>query len=163
MRILGIDPGTRITGYGCVDLADGAVEPCLVEAGVLKFNSRTSLDDRLAQMHEDVAALIAELKPDRLAVEKLYSHYKHPRTAIIMAHGRGVILLAAAEARIPIEHLPATAVKKSLTGNGHASKHQMQHAVQAQLRLARPPTPPDVADAIAIALCLGRRLAFERL
>ncbi len=163
MRILGIDPGTRITGYGIVDLADGAIEPTLVEAGVLRFAAGDPLSSRLVRMHADVAGLIEEFGPDRLAVEKLYAHYKHPRTAILMGHGRGVILLAAAAKGLPIEDLPATEVKKSLTGNGHASKQQMQQAVAAQLRLPAPPSPADVADAIAIALCHARRLACERL
>jgi len=163
MRVLGIDPGTRITGYGCVDVAEGALEPTLIEAGVVRFKSGQSLDDRLKQLHADLSELIAELKPDVVAIEKLYAHYKHPRTAIIMAHGRGVILLAAAQAGLPVEDLPSTAVKKSITGNGHASKQQIQQAVQSQYRLPQPPTPPDVADAIAIATCHARRTAVERI
>lgn len=163
MRVLGIDPGTRITGYGCVDVADGALEPTLVEAGVVRFKAGQSLDDRLKHLHADLSELIGELKPDVVAIEKLYAHYKHPRTAIIMAHGRGVILLAAAQAGLPVEDLPSTAVKKSITGNGHASKQQIQQAVQSQYRLPEPPTPPDVADAIAIATCHARRLAVERI
>lgn len=162
MRILGIDPGTRITGYGCVDLAPGSIEPTLLEAGVLTFKASQSLESRLLQMHADVAELIAELAPDELAIEKLYAHYKHPRTAIIMAHGRGAILLAAKQAGLNIHHLPSTEVKKSITGHGHASKQQIQLAVQAQCRLPAPPSPPDVADAIAIALCHARRIAFAR-
>ena len=163
MRVLGIDPGTRITGYGCVELPDGAIEPTLVEAGVVRFRPRQSLEARLVQMHRDIAELIDELRPAVVAIEKLYAHYKHPRTAIVMAHGRGVILLAAEQAGLAVEHLPSTAVKKSITGNGHASKQQMQRAVQSQYRLAEPPSPPDVADAIAIATCHARRLAVERL
>ena len=163
MRILGIDPGTRITGYGCVQVADGAIEPRLVEAGVLTFNPKHSMERRLAEMHQSLTELIVELKPTCFAVEKLYSHYAHPRTAILMAHARGVILLAATQAAVPIVHLPATEVKKAVTGHGHASKQQMQLAVQSQCRLAEPPSPPDVADAIAIALCCGRRMAYEKL
>jgi len=163
MRVLGIDPGTRITGYGCVDVADGALEPTLVEAGVVRFKAGRSLDDRLKQLHADLTDLIGELKPEVVAIEKLYAHYKHPRTAIIMAHGRGVVLLAAAQAGLPVEDLPSTAVKKSITGNGHASKRQIQLAVQSQYRLAKPPTPPDIADAIAIATCHARRVAVGRL
>lgn len=162
MRILGIDPGTRITGYGCVELADGAFDPTLVEAGVLRFKGGGALDGRLTTIHRDVVELIEELQPDQLAIEKLYAHYKHPRTAILMAHARGVILLAARQAGLTIEHLPSTAVKKSITGNGHASKQQIQQAVQAQCHLTEPPSPPDVADAIAIAICHARRLALAR-
>ena len=95
MRILGIDPGLRITGYGAVQLADGQLEPTLVEAGIIRLDAKQSMETRLVQLHNDLEQLLDELKPDHVAVEKLYSHYKHPRTAILMAHARGVILLAA--------------------------------------------------------------------
>ncbi len=157
-RILGIDPGLRITGYGVVELRRGAIEPVLVEAGVIRLNGKLSMEDRLEQLHRELAALIETLKPQRMAVEKLYAHYKHPRTAILMGHARGVILLAARQKEIPVEHLPSTLVKKALTGYGHASKEQMQRAVQAQCKLAELPQPPDVADAIAIALTAARRM-----
>ncbi|MHB1155737.1 MAG: crossover junction endodeoxyribonuclease RuvC [Phycisphaerales bacterium] len=163
MRVLGIDPGLRITGYACVELLPSGIEPKLVEAGVLAFKPQTPTETRLLQLHTDLAALIAELHPTRLAVEKLYAHYAHPRTAILMAHARGVILLAGTQAQLPITHLASTEVKKSLTGNGHASKQQIQLAVASQCKLAQPPNPPDVADAIAIALTCARRLAYERL
>jgi crossover junction endodeoxyribonuclease RuvC len=163
MRILGIDPGTRITGYGCVELAAGSIEPRLVEAGVLTFKPADSIEKRLAELHASIMDLITELRPARIAIEKLYSHYAHPRTAIIMAHARGVILLAAQQSKLDIEHLPSTEVKKAITGNGHASKAQMQLAVQSQCRLAELPDPPDVADAIAIALTAARRHAYAQL
>ncbi|MGB0766444.1 MAG: crossover junction endodeoxyribonuclease RuvC [Phycisphaeraceae bacterium] len=163
MRILGIDPGLRLTGFGVVEVRPGAIEPALVEAGVFKLNGKLSVADRLAQLSEDLAGVIGEVKPDRLAVEKIYSHYAHPRTAIVMAHARGVILLCAIRAGLTIEELAATEVKKALTGNGHASKEQMQLAVQAQFRLPEPPSPPDVADAIAIAACHARRVAVSAL
>ncbi|MCY2926240.1 MAG: crossover junction endodeoxyribonuclease RuvC, partial [Planctomycetota bacterium] len=92
-----------------------------------------------------------------VAVEKLYAHYKHPSTAILMGHARGVILLAAEQAGVGVRNLPATHVKKSLTGNGHASKLQVQRAIQAVCHLSALPEPPDVADALAIALCAGRQ------
>ena len=157
-RVMGVDPGLRVTGYGVVDLVAGAVEPRLVEAGVVRLDVKASLESRLATLAGDLEALIEELKPQRLAVEKLYAHYAHPRTAILMGHARGVILLCGARAGLAVEHLPATEVKKAVTGHGHASKRQMQLAVQAQCGLAEPPSPPDVADGIAIALCSARRL-----
>ncbi len=163
MRILGIDPGTRITGYGCVDVTPGSLDPRLVEAGVFKLDTKAALPKRLAQLHGDLVGVIKELKPTRLAVEKLYAHYAHPRTAIVMAHARGVILLAAAAHNLELENLPSTEVKKALTGNGHASKQQMQLAVQSQFNLPQPPSPPDVADAIAIATCHARRLAARQM
>jgi len=161
MRILGIDPGLRLTGFGVVEVRPGSIDPALIEGGVIKLDAKTSVADRLAQLAEDLAGIINEVKPDHLAVEKIYSHYAHPRTAIIMAHARGVILLCAKQANLTIQELAATEVKKALTGNGHASKEQMQLAVQAQFRLPKPPSPPDVADAIAIATCHARRIAVD--
>ncbi|MGB1125556.1 MAG: crossover junction endodeoxyribonuclease RuvC [Phycisphaeraceae bacterium] len=163
MRILGIDPGLRLTGFGVVEVRPGSIEPALIEGGVIKLNAKASVADRLAQLAEDLTGVIEEAKPDHLAVEQVYSHYAHPRTAIIMAHARGVILLCARQAGLAIEELAATEVKKALTGNGHASKEQMQLAVQAQFRLPEPPSPPDVADAIAIAACHARRIAVDTL
>ena len=160
MRILGIDPGMQITGYACIDIPDNdhTSSPTLVEAGVFRFNTKHPIEQRLVQLFHDLTELITELKPGYLAVEKLYAHYKHPNTAIIMGHARGVILLAATQAEIPIANLPATTIKKSITGNGHASKEQIQHAVQSIFNLPQPPSPPDVADAIAIALTHARRV-----
>lgn len=157
MRVLGIDPGTSITGYACVELPRGLAQPRLLEAGVLRMAPRSAIHKRLRELHHGMEELIAQWKPDRVAVEKLYAHYKHPHTAIQMAHARGVILLAAARADLEVMDLPATMVKKSLTGNGHATKDQVQKAVAAQFRLKEPPSPPDVADAVAIALCALRR------
>jgi crossover junction endodeoxyribonuclease RuvC len=129
----------------------------------VRLSTKASLEKRLEQLYRDLDELLVELRPTRLAVEKLYAHYKHPRTAILMAHARGVILLAAQQRGIPLEHLPATEVKKAVTGYGHASKLQVQRAVQSQLNLAALPQPPDVADAIAIALTAARRLALEQI
>ncbi len=155
-RILGIDPGLNITGYAAVEVGTG--EPQIVEAGTIRTDAGAAMARRIAQIHDDLAALIGELKPELVAVEKLYAHYKHPRTAILMAHARGVVLLAAEEASVAVRNLAATEVKKALTGNGHASKRQVQCAVQSVCGLAELPEPPDVADALAIALCAARRV-----
>jgi len=163
MRTLGIDPGLRITGFGLVEVSPGSIEPRLLEAGVIKLDAKRPVADRLLQLDTELDQLIADTRPDRLAVEKIYAHYAHPRTAIIMAHARGVILLAAKRRGLDLVELGATEVKKALTGNGHASKQQIQRSVQTQFRLPEPPSPPDVADAIAIATCCARRLALERL
>ena len=159
-RVLGIDPGLRTTGYGAVTLADGAIEPVLLEAGVIRLDKALSLEERLGQLDRELDQLMDELGPTCLAVEKLYAHYKPPRTAILMAHARGVILLGAQRRGLQVEHLPSTEVKKAVTGYGHASKQQIQQSIATQLGLPEPPQPPDVADAIAIALTHGRRLAL---
>lgn len=121
------------------------------------MNVRCSVSQRLAELDADLRDTIERLRPGAVAVEKLYAHYKHPTTAIVMGHARGVVLLAIQRAGVPVIELGATEVKKSLTGNGHAGKEQMQRGVQAQLGLDAPPRPADVADAIAIALCALRR------
>lgn len=163
MILLGIDPGTLTTGYAIVRLPERALEPVLIEAGALTLNKRDPLEMRLHDLHLSIRELIEEHKPAHIAIEKLYAHYRHPRTAITMAHARGVILLAAEQSEIKIHHLPSTEVKKSITGNGHASKEQMQQAIASQCRLSEPPNPPDVADAIAIALTAARRIAYDTI
>ncbi|MBN1910928.1 MAG: crossover junction endodeoxyribonuclease RuvC [Pirellulales bacterium] len=151
MRILGIDPGLNITGYAVLDWAGRKAGLC--EAGVVRGRAKGSITARVAEIHDGVADVIAALKPEVMAVEELYSHYDRPKTAILMGHARGVICLAAAQAGIPVVHYSATQVKKITTGSGHASKQQVQRAIQRELGLPEPPDPPDVADALAIALC----------
>jgi crossover junction endodeoxyribonuclease RuvC len=150
-RVLGIDPGLNTTGYGVLE-SDG-LGLRLVEAGVVRGRSRESLTARLREIHEGVVEVIAALKPEVMAIEELYSHYERPRTAILMGHARGVICLAAALADIPVKHYAATQIKRILTGNGRAPKGQVQRAIQRELALSALPDPPDVADALAAALC----------
>jgi crossover junction endodeoxyribonuclease RuvC len=158
VRVLGIDPGLSITGYGCVELRAGADDPVLIEGGVLRLKSRESMAYRLAQLHGDLIEVLDDLKPDVMVVEQLFSHYRHVRTAILMGHARGVVLLAGESRGVALDELTPTEVKKAITGIGHATKVQVQIAVMGQCGLAEPPSPPDVADAIAIALCAARRL-----
>ena len=161
-RILGVDPGLNITGYGVIEITPRG--PRVVEAGVIRGpSSRHPLGARLHQIHQALGEVITSLRPSMLALEELYSHYERPRTAILMGHARGVYCLAAAQADIPIFHYAATQVKKMLTGSGRAPKGQMQEAVQRELNLQQTPEPADVADALAIALChhylAGRQVA----
>ncbi len=151
MRILGIDPGLNTTGYGVLGFTNG--RPRLIEAGVVRGKSGGSLTERVQEIHDGVADVIASLKPEVLAIEELYSHYERPTTAILMGHARGVIVLAAAQANISVVSYPATQIKKTITGNGHAAKWQIQEAIRRELNLPALPEPPDVADALAIALC----------
>jgi crossover junction endodeoxyribonuclease RuvC len=180
MRILGIDPGLNTTGYGVIEFAhvgeflrnsqhesqcasesrvgDTRLRgPHLIEAGVVrsKASSSASLGERVREIHDGVADVISSLKPEVLAIEELYSHYDRPTTAILMGHARGVIVLAAAQAGIEVVPYPATQIKKTITGNGHAAKWQIQEAIRRELNLPQVPEPPDVADALAIALCHG--------
>jgi len=153
MRVLGIDPGLRVCGYGCLDVSGGIYN--LVEAGVLKTDSSVAMEVKLNSIAEDIKQILGKLSPEVVAVEELYSHYAHPRTAILMGHARGVILQKCAEAGIEVRSFSATRIKKSVTGNGRASKGQVQRSVQSILGLSELPEPADVADAIAAAFCCG--------
>ena len=159
MRVLGIDPGLQVTGYGL--LSPRGVRASVVEAGVVRTDKSESLDQRVKRLHEAIAGIVGELAPEVIAVEDLYSHYRHPVTAILMGHARGVIFLAAAQAGVTVVSYGATHIKKALTGHGRASKEQVQHMVQSTLRLKTLPQPADVADALAVALCHCNVLARE--
>lgn len=156
MRILGIDPGLRITGYGVVDCAGPKTH--LVDGGVIRLQPRASLPERLVELERELDALIQEQRPDVVAVEQLYSHYAHPRTAVLMGHARGVIVLVAARRGLRYEQFAANRIKQAVAGHGHASKVQMQRAIQSLWNLPAPPEPPDVADALAAAVCCARYL-----
>src|SRR5205814_2042173 len=132
----------------------------LVDGGVIRLTTSDSIADRLVELENELASLFAEFKPDTCAIEQLYSHYAHPRTAILMGHARGVIMLVARRSGATVEQFAANRIKQSLTGHGHASKQQMQRAIQSTWNLKKVPEPPDVADALAVALCCGR--ATER-
>ena len=150
--VLGIDPGLNTTGYGVIRVSAARTE--LMEGGVIRGGSaKIPLSERLLTLHEGVADIITTLRPAVLALEELFSHYERPRTAILMGHARGAICLAAAQAEIPVVSYAATNVKKMLTGSGRASKEQVQTAICREFSLASQPEPPDVADALAIALC----------
>ncbi|MEM7452812.1 MAG: crossover junction endodeoxyribonuclease RuvC [Planctomycetota bacterium] len=150
-RVLGIDPGLNITGYGVVDFENNI--PTVVEAGVVRSKRKNELPVRLTALHEGIVDVLQSLKPDIVAMEQLYSHYERPQTAIIMGHARGVICLAVGQSGIPLVSYAATQIKKVLTGNGRAPKSQVQLAVERQLQLDSTPEPPDVADALAVAVC----------
>ncbi len=160
---LGIDPGLNTSGYGLLRWNGITVD--LVEAGIIKSRAADSLEARLQYIHRGLAELFESFRPDAMAIEELYAHYERPTTAILMGHARGVICLAAAQAGVPVFHYRATQIKKVMTGNGRAPKAQVQLAVMNQLQLASVPDPPDVADALAIAIChayLSRNEALSR-
>lgn len=161
MPVLGFDPGLRITGYGCV--TGDEIRPSIVEAGAIRLVKGSGpvppVADRLVELDRDVRELIDRLRPHAVAIEGLFAHYKHPETAIKMAHARGVILLAARQAKVEILELKPAEVKKSLTGSGAAGKAQVQEAIRQLFALPEIPKPPDVADALAIAVSAMRRAA----
>lgn len=157
MKVLGIDPGLRIAGYGCVEYAQSSGILSLVEAGAIKLNTKETVSYRLAQLYKDMTEIIDELQPDVLAVETIFTHERQVATATILGYARGVILLAGEQASLPLVELAPTEIKKSVTGNGHATKEQVQYAIAHSLKLAEPPKPPDVADALAIAITAAVR------
>jgi len=162
MKILGIDPGLQVCGYACLENTNDT--SVLIEAGTIR-TSGSAIEAKLSQIAEDVDLLLEKFQPEIVAVEELYSHYTHPKTAILMGHARGVILQRCAQAGIEVRSFSATRIKKSLTGNGRASKEQVQKTIQTILFLPQLPEPADVADAIAAALCCANELQlnFRRL
>jgi crossover junction endodeoxyribonuclease RuvC len=157
-RILGVDPGLNITGYGVIE-PDGA-RAKLCEAGIVRTTAKTTLAARIREVFDGLAEIVDQFKPNAMVVEQLYAHYKHPRTSILMGHARGAILLAASLREVEVVSYSATRIKKTITGHGRASKEQVQRTIQQELGLREPPSPPDVADALAGALChffLSRR------
>lgn len=152
-RVIGIDPGLHVTGYAVVEPAGSG--PFVVEAGVLRPRGADaeSMAGRLRLIHEGVLEVLDAFPSVGLAIEQVHSRPKHPRTSILMAHARGVIVLAAALRGVPVFGYAASRIKKTLTGSGKAPKEQMQHAIRAELGLDVLPEPHDVADACAVALC----------
>ena len=148
MRILGIDPGLGITGYGIIEARTFK----LLEAGVVRTEANTPIQDRLKKIFNSISDIIREHKPAVLVLEKIYSHYKHPTTAILMGHARAAVCLACGVHGVRLVNYPSTRIKKIITGNGHASKIQVQRMIQNILNLKNPPEPVDVSDAIAMAI-----------
>ena len=161
MKVIGIDPGMRVSGYAVVEQVASQLR--IVDAGVIRSDADLPLSKRLDQIYQDFDAILSEHNPEVLSIEELYAHYKHPRTAILMGHARGVFLVTAAQHLLEVKDYAATRIKKSLTGNGRASKEQIQRAIQTQLALATLPEPADVADALAIALCCLNEYQREQL
>ena len=153
IRVMGIDPGLNITGYGIIECHRKGT--ALVEAGVIRLPRAegNNLPLRLETLFKGIQEVVEEFRPEVVCLEEVYSHADYPQTAVLMGHARGVICLAARLARVPVFPMSAKRIKQSVTGNGNASKLQVQRAVQQHFSLGAPPRPPDVADALAVALC----------
>jgi crossover junction endodeoxyribonuclease RuvC len=148
VRVLGLDPGTERTGYGCIESCDDRLQ--LVASGVLRLG-RGALGGRLAHLHAAVLDLLDTHRPQACAIEGIF-HQHHARSALVLGHARGVCLLAAAEREIPVVEYAPAAVKRVVTGNGAADKQQVEGMV-ARLLGSAPGATFDESDAIAIALC----------
>ncbi|MBD3380220.1 MAG: crossover junction endodeoxyribonuclease RuvC [Candidatus Omnitrophica bacterium] len=151
MRILGVDPGLNRTGYGVIE-TDRPEMIRLLEAGVIRTSPEDGISRRVSDIYTHLSDVIEEFRPNVLVLEKLYSHYKHPTTSILMGHARGVVCLAAGMGGVRLESYAATRIKKAVTGNGRAGKHQVQRMVKSMLGLNKAPEPFDVSDALAIAV-----------
>ena len=150
MRILGVDPGLQRTGYGVVDAGPGGIK--MVEAGVIKTSSVDGISLRVADIYRNISDVIKESSPSVLVLEKLYSHYKHPTTSILMGHARGVVCLACGMSGIKLVSYASTRIKKAVTGNGQAGKEQVRGMVKKILDLTSTPDPLDISDALAMAI-----------
>jgi crossover junction endodeoxyribonuclease RuvC len=153
MRILGVDPGLRTTGYGAIE-CNGRSER-LIEAGVITPDVRAPLERRLGELHAEMRAVLVATRPDLMVVEELWTAYKNPTTAVLMGHARGVLCLAAHECGVRVRDLAHATVKRALTGSGSARKDQVNHMVVTRLRLRVAPEPLDVSDALALALAVA--------
>ncbi len=153
MRILGIDPGYGITGFGLIDAQRGAMQ--LLRCGAITTPAGTDFPYRLEMIYEDMRKLLEVAKPDAVAIEELFFGH-NVTTAIGVAQSRGVILLSAQQAGIPIFQYKPMQVKQAVVGYGNATKHQVMDMTRRLLHLDKMPKPDDAADAIAIALCHAR-------
>ena len=152
MRVLGVDPGTAVTGYGVIETGNGAAGMGrLVECGVIRLTGRSPLPRRLHELHQHIAGLIARHQPGALALEDAFYH-KNVHTTLVLGHARGVILLAAAQAGLEIAQYPPATIKKTVAGAGGAPKAHIGRVVARLLRLKDAPKPADAADGVAVAL-----------
>ena len=151
-RYLGIDPGLNRTGYALIERTSRG--PVLREGGVIQSTRALTLHQRVHEIGTGIRDVIAELKPEIVAIEQVFSNAVNVRSSLLLAHARGAILMTIVEAGIPVIHYTPAEIKRLLTGSGKAPKDQIQHAIKAELRLLEIPEPNDVADASAVALCL---------
>ena len=162
MKIFGIDPGSNRTGYGCIESSGGRHR--LVICGALTAPAHATFPEKLAAIHSGLMALLARHHPDCVAVENIF-HARNVRSALKLGHARGVALLAASEAGLPVFEYSPAEVKRAVVGFGRAEKQQVQQMIKLLLGLDAPPAPHDVADALAVAIChlhmssgVGRRM-----
>ncbi len=157
--MLGIDPALVATGYAVLEAGAGL---SVLDAGVIETSPRAPLDERIHLIYDGVSGLLDKHAPDGLALEDLYTAYTFPRTALLMAHARGVVSLAARQRGVAVITLAPAAVKRAVSGNGAAGKEQVQRGVQHLLALAETPRPSHVADALALAFTAMSRRGIPR-
>jgi crossover junction endodeoxyribonuclease RuvC len=161
MRILGVDPGLRATGFGLVEIKTGALK--VIDAGTIEPNTKALFEDRIAKVHELLSGIISQHKPNVLVLEKLYAHYKHPTTACLLGHVRGVICLLANQHKIELVEAPVKRIRLALVGNGNATKEQVQLFVKRLLKIEKAQMALDTSDALALALGHAHMMKFKLL
>jgi crossover junction endodeoxyribonuclease RuvC len=159
MKLLGIDPGTATTGFGVVEKEKGKL--CAIDYGVISTHKDLPMPERLDVLYKDIQEVIQHHKPDILAVEQLF-FARNVTTAISVGQARGVVLLAAQQAKLAIHEYTPLQVKQSVTGYGQATKKQVQEMVTKILKLKQIPKPDDAADALAIAICCSASSNYHR-
>lgn len=159
MRVLGVDPGFATTGYGVVERSRGRL--CALAVGAVKTTPGLPQADRLLELRHALAGIVAEHRPDAVALERLFFN-ANVRTAMGVGQASGIVMLTAAEGGLAVHEYTPTEVKSSVVGVGNASKHQVQSMVASLLSLASPPRPPDAADACALAICHLNRSGLAR-
>ena len=160
MQVLGIDPGTAITGYAVVE--EGAAGLRLIALGVIQTPAKTPLPQRLQQIYRELREIVDTYQPEASAVEQLFFS-RNTRTAMAVGHARGVTLLALADAGLAIAEYTPLQVKQAVTGQGRAAKRQVQEMVRVLLNLPEIPRPDDAADAAAVAICYLHRVRLDSL
>jgi crossover junction endodeoxyribonuclease RuvC len=167
VKIFGIDPGSERTGYGCIETMGSRHH--LVIYGSLSAPVRAAFPEKLKHIHAGLVALLARHRPDCVAVETIF-YSRNVRSALKLGHARGIALLAASEAGLPVVEYAPAEIKRAVVGYGRAEKHQVQQMIQLLLGLAAPPSPHDAADALAVAIChvhsatgvVAERIAAEK-
>jgi crossover junction endodeoxyribonuclease RuvC len=148
--VLGVDPGTQVTGYGVVR-GENASSMSLIECGVIRTQARNTLPSRLREIHEGITELLKRHRPDVLSIEDVF-YSRNVRTTVTLGHARGVILLAGEEQNVRVHEMAPAAIKKAVVGAGAATKEQVQFMIMRLLRLKSTPKPSDAADGVAAAL-----------
>ena len=157
MRILGIDPGSQVTGYGVID-TDGN-RHLLVREGVLRTRGMRGFPEKLRLIHGGILDIVDDCHPDQMVVENVF-YATNVKSALKLGHVRGVVLLAGVERGLPVHEYSPLEVKQAVVGYGRADKNQVQKMVAVLLSLPRPPEPHDAADALALAICHANQLRF---
>jgi crossover junction endodeoxyribonuclease RuvC len=160
MRILGVDPALRITGYGVIEVSGNRIT--LSGCGTIETDPEKPLEQRLLQIHRGLTQVLEKFRPRAMVLEKVFVHYRHTTTAFALGQARGVICLSCAEAAIPLVELAATQVKKAIVGRGHATKEQVQRMVARTLCMRSLPRHMDTTDALALAIALSHFIKVER-